>query len=428
MRQADNTNKGLKTTFSWRCLYLIKNIITMLIVAEILFMSGCGQINSDNSSGSLGETISIAPTHSNKDDLPSNGDISQQLTTEAANDTFIEIEVSQAVQLNRFVERVCEYNNDGTINSDTSFFLDNDDLVKEERRIEYIYNDSGLLLVSKVYYYGEQSGEELDRYEYDDSGKVLKHFHYGALAHEYQYDDDGHCIKKRVIDSDGVSIYTYTYREGNLATSYEEIATTIEVDDTSVPIYEYYYTEYDDAGRVLKETVFEANESPYTDVYQYTNDSVVVTSYDLSGNELAVFKAQYDCNNRVIYKECLYPASDYSWSNRYDYTDYSETYYHYDSNGSLVRSYYRMWDAQNKLLLEENRDANGNASSSWKYEYDEYGQVCRITQTIGDEITIHYGPEREYFADGSIERFVLYSDVDYIAEIYYISPPEGYNE
>lgn len=332
-------------------------------------------------------------------------------------------EILEQVETDKYILRSIEYNKDGNVTSDTSFTLDNDGCTSESKRIEYSYNAQGLLLSSVVFYNGAQIGEEYERFEYDDSGRILNKFRYGTLTHEYQYDETGHCIKERAVGSNELRTITYTYQNGIMATSYEEILTTIETEEGDVSICSYYFTEYDDQGNITKETGCEAEETPYVDIYHYSENSVVIKSYDLPGNLIQTITMRYDRNNRLIYKNHSHSISDYNWTNQYEYTDQSETLLHYGSDGVLQNSYYYVWDNRNNLLLEENRDASGNVTSSWRYEYDDNGQVSRLVQTINDQKSFFYGPDRKYYEDGTIKSIVIYSNTDYIAEIYFISPP-----
>lgn len=323
--------------------------------------------------------------------------------------------------------RLIEYNSDGCIRSDTSFILVGD-YVKEDEKMEYNYNSQGLLANSILFCDGEQSGTEYERFEYDSSGRILNIFHYGTLTHEYQYDSDGQCIKERITDSEKSSTITYTYQNGIIATSYEESFALAETEDGFCSIGGYCFTEYDDQGKITKESVYEWDELPYVNIYQYSENSLDVKSYDLLGNLIRTRTMRYDDSDRLIYKNCSDLIYEWSWTNQYEYSDNSMKKSHYDSDGALESSYYYIWDDRNNIILEESCDAAENVINTWQYEYDDNCQVRRIVQTIDGQESIKYGPEREYYEDGTIKSIAVYANVDYIPPLYFADPPKFHPE
>lgn len=323
---------------------------------------------------------------------------------------------------------VTEYNPKGKITKETCYYTDCSEGLSEESICEYIYNDKGLL-EQIITYYDILETYEKEEFTYDSFGRLVLRCKDGEMVEEYQYDADGNCIKEWFVDTDGENLRTYEYKDGKIVSMYEEMATEVEIETEEgyayANGYHYYYTEYDSQERIAKMTCYEFGDSPYYEVYSYTEDSKVIVKYDLAGNQTGKFTVRYDAEGRVMEKEMqYYTLPEYNWRNEYEYTDCSLKQRYFNETGKLEAIYIFTWNEYNNLISEEQYEADGEKVCSWVYEYDSNNMLQREIQTVEGVTTISVGPDREYYSDGTIKKVTCYEDIDYIPQHYFLTPPK----
>ncbi|MBQ8165301.1 MAG: M4 family metallopeptidase [Clostridia bacterium] len=168
-----------------------------------------------------------------------------------------------------------------TITDGTSEWIhnyDNNSTETEGEKIpadEYVYDDSGNLIVEKswynneradiFYYYYDQEGRLIFSYLsqhfgdipslYDENGQLLRRelteeqmSTWGSYCDIYEYDESGNLIKhEQHAEDDYVDITLYTYDEQNRVSSVKSYGGGIDYDDAGIYTYEY-----DEYGNVLR--------------------------------------------------------------------------------------------------------------------------------------------------------------------------------
>lgn len=342
--------------------------------------------------------------------------------------TLDDSSISDVTASESYVCRRIVYKEDGNIAADYYYDLI-ENAPTERKRIEYSYREDGAPLSVLTFVDGEKDPSESVTYLYDNLGNLISVMRNDRVIEEYKYDDSGNCIFKKENHYGDPSITNYTYVNGILSSTYEEIATEIEVEDDegyhTVSAYNYYYTTYDSLGRILIQKCVEAEDSPYEDRYEYRADGYSIKTYDMTGELEYTFNVKEDSLGRALLKESI-PNYDspYGWKEEYQYDESSIIISRYDGDGILTSVEKTMSDEQGNLISSAHYDADGNLISSYQYEYDEHMNVTQSITVRNGETIIEKGPDRTYYDSGVIKEIVMYSDVEYIAPIYYTSTPK----
>lgn len=289
------------------------------------------------------------------------------------------------------------------------------DLIKE-----YVYSSEGNIL--EVIQYSDEGKESIERYEYDENNNLIKRYRHGYLYAEFIYEGNL-CIEEKYYDRTGdvVELYEYKYSQGILVSEFCESHNYREVENsdggTSVIEYtEYFYREYNLAGKLVKETCYEYESEPYTNEYIYSTNKMVINSTTISGEVFFTETIIYDEEGREISTHWLFMEDGSTCETRYSYDDnrFVETDYldgeitgygvsEYNSEGNIIQYIY--YSAENEML------------ESAEFEYDENNHVTKIRRMRHGQVTELYGPEREYNEENQVICEIYYSDVEYYSDV-----------
>ena len=191
----------------------------------------------------------------------------------------------------------------------------------------------------------------------------------------------------------------------------------INVFNSKKTLLETRFYEYDDEGRILRESHDYKNNSQYnkdlTYTYKYDNkgnkiERLWFQNMTGAGNPYHWYKYEYDSHNEIISQSYKYnwsfKSSDssgvYEYENEYDEngriikhialkgTSYSYEY-EYDADGNMIR----------KVEIQNGKKGgykSGKVVTEYEYEYDELGNVIRQINRYTEsgkvrEITFHFG-------------------------------------
>lgn len=267
----------------------------------------------------------------------------------------------------------------------------------------YEYNDRHLLSIER-----EEEGPTY-RYEYVAGTDLISHKWTCDLEESYVYDDDNLLIEKRVIDGpyEQVTRYKRDPKTRMIVETIEPLQRRVYTyNKQRLPIREdvfdaegmfrySLYTEYDSAGRVLKQTTPSGGENTY--------------SYDPWGNPTIIKEVgkpakhiQYDVLDRPIRVEVNGKAA----STTYDPKGWvlterdhrgGATTHRYDSFGRCILTV-----LANGTPLHFTHDLRGNITTSTSgngyvtsMAYNLLQKVVRILEPNGGETLYHYYPNGE---------------------------------
>jgi YD repeat-containing protein len=216
---------------------------------------------------------------------------------------------------------------------------------------------------------------------YDANGETITSYT------EYEYDDEGNCIKYTKYDADG-AVTSYSEYEYDETGTYTESTYSSDgaLTDESV---------YDEAGNLLKET---------------TDDFLHEYEYDEAGNLLMVNSSSstydYYFETNFTYEEynALGKGTKVSWitiDKNGETIDVGVEEHEFDEQGNHIRTL----DEDGTVLYEYEYDEHGNLISSsdsngyldiYRYEYDSAGReikriVCDSDGNISSWCEYEYG-------------------------------------
>lgn len=288
-----------------------------------------------------------------------------------------------------------------------------------ERVLNYTYSPEGNIVeISECT--NENSEETLHRYKYDDNNNLIEHYYYDCLMEEYTF-ESGNCIEEKYYDFDGslLELHKYTYKQGKLSTEYCEVYIFPEVETsdgelTEIEFTEYYYREYNAAGKLVKETCYEYESEPYINEFTYTNNKSIMKSVAVSGEHFFTETITYDNNDRITNIHWLFTDDNSTSETVYTYEEnqITETYY---SDGEKLHYFVSGYNSDGYLVHYIAYSAENEIRRMIKFEYDEYNNVCKIQRMSGDEVENLYSPEKNYDEKGNILSEIYYSNVDYFS-------------
>jgi len=258
------------------------------------------------------------------------------------------------------VSRVLSYGADGTVDYD--------------ERVEYTYDDQGVMLAQKTYGNDVLNSE----YEYakDSNGEayVCKEVYYydDGAKDSNEYDENGNVLYSAAYDETGAVMYAYEYEyspeagwmhekayEGDRLTSEQEFLMDEEGNQITTR-YVYYnedgsssVTEYDELGNETLVAYYDADGNPESEA-RYENE------YDAEGN--LILRRTYEGDRLTEEMEYLFGSDeDGSWSMSGKTTTYYE-----DGSKHVEDS-----DPEGTWSTETTYDADGNVVEELRYEYEE---------------------------------------------------------
>lgn len=167
--------------------------------------------------------------------------------------------------------------------------------------IEFLYNSKGLL-IKEI-----RTADSLifrTEYEYNQSGKLLKSYHYTSdntigMVWFYLYSQDGQLNEKKGFEKDSILIEHYKYVYNSTGNLYEEYMCN---SDSSKRLL--VRNSYDSFGRCVKSTKYKSNQLIESELeYVFNDDGVKVQqhfcSIDLNGNLHKVYMNKYSGNGEL---------------------------------------------------------------------------------------------------------------------------------
>ena len=285
---------------------------------------------------------------------------------------------------------------------------------------EYLYSPEGNIL--EVIQYSDESEEILERYEYDENNNLIKYYSHGYLFAEYIFEGNL-CIEEKYFDREGsvVGFYEYKYSQGILVSEFCEYHDYEEVENSDggtsvIDFTEYFYREYNSAGRLVKETCYEHGSEPYTNEYIYTANKMVINSATIPGEIFFTETIIYDEEGREISHHWLFVQDGSTSETQYSYEDKRivETYY---SDGEETGCSVSEYNPEGYIVQYTNYSAENELLESVKFEYDEHNHVTRIQRMRHGQVTELYGPEREYNDKNQVVCETYYTNVKYFSDV-----------
>ena len=287
--------------------------------------------------------------------------------------------------------------------------------------LHFAYDDFGNMICS-------------DSISYEKDGiKVNKN----AIICEFEYDENGR-ITKRINGESNYTVYIYD-SEGKL--SKREEWRPERADKTKEPVLvktEYIVRpdeyEYDDNGRMVKETVYddEGNVSSVTELTYDSNGRMVENIYkDESGEIQSIFKFEYDESGNLLkiidgtlVETCVYDSENVlteivgvdtetgavNYKRIYDSDGNMVKYISYDSNGSVSRTTEYVYDSMGKMTKSVDYDSAGEMEWEQVCKYDKNGNLIENSNT-------RHGKDKTSTVTYSYSDFVYFYYPDGIPEV-----------
>ena len=274
--------------------------------------------------------------------------------------------------------------------------------LSETNRIEYVYDKAGRITQKKNVYYD----------------KLLKEWK-TIVSVKYEYDNSGNVIRETYADG---SYITYSYDLANRIETYCDAANTekgiayntkYEYDANNNKIYEtnsegtvIRYI-YNDAGNVVKTTILGKGE---------TTETVISTNeYNLVGENIKSVNAnnvttKYEYNEFGKIRKITY-AGDDSVEEYFIIFQYDSignlvksvtskgvvTKYSYDMDGNELSKEESKEDGSDSIIIKHSYDANGNILTETdangnvtKYQYNKNNKVISVTNANNQKTTYSY--------------------------------------
>ena len=197
-----------------------------------------------------------------------------------------------------------------------------------------------------------------------------------------------------------------------------------------------YVREYDEQGRITKETDYFAGERYYgSTVYEYDEETGKLSSkvsYDEDGEATDYYEYDPETGKKILQVEFNSKGEVEDWST-YDPETGRETeevytisngkvYWHdtYDPETGESSSVYYDWTTQEVERVsgyDENGDSysyyyNDDGSLSYASGHDENGNYYSVNYDSEGNITSYYSDGNSYYADGSIQSTSTYTSED----------------
>lgn len=193
-----------------------------------------------------------------------------------------------------------------------------------------------------------------------------------ALVEESVYDSQGNLLEFRKWEDGGCEINRYCYDDNGRVVSHE-----MEMDQEEA--YEKWAYVRDDKGRVVKETKFygddEGERVEY--VFERFETPVSITRYDSDGALEFEERLEYDANGDLISHvktdamRQIIERSEISYASKGLPTSKSV----FESGNDLVSSTEITYDEQGRIIRVMERNGSGSLISDLQTQYDERGNV-----------------------------------------------------
>lgn len=283
--------------------------------------------------------------------------------------------------------------------------LDEMFVIEGKEDVENILDEKYVLMSSTQYNYDGQI-ISVQKFEYDETGKVVKgqKVHYGLdnLIYEYEYEYDSDLNKtERCYDEDKTLLYEYKYdKYGNFLEGKE-----LSVDGFNI---HYLETNFDSMGRVKEMFYYDENGNIYDVIeYRYDNNGYLIESeskmeglskfeYDDKGNKIKaisydigyenntiiyITNFEYDDQNNVL-KETLYEEEEKRRWIEYEYGDITA------SNSQIMHA--DIYQVTEQDICSAMRTAGKFA---WDWFWDSSRDVVDESDTYMEMITEDYTQE-----------------------------------
>ena len=269
--------------------------ISVLILAFLLLLSACGAQESPETTGPT------APPETESAEAAQG----PEGVTDAPKDTVTVYVLTRMTQLdeNGIGRWHREYEYDARGRRTWEYEYDSAGVMTDCR--EYIYDDAGLLLATRVLRAGTES--TTITYAYDDRGNlILQETREGdtlVSRDEFTWDDHGNQLSCKMY-ADGELIYdiayAYRYDESGNILSREEY-----LDGALVYTVEF---SYDSQGRCTESVTRTADGTvDMRSVFVREGNTETRTYYDMEGNACLTAISTYDDQGNLIFQESTYP-------------------------------------------------------------------------------------------------------------------------
>lgn len=239
------------------------------------------------------------------------------------------------------------------------------------------------------------------RWIYDDEGNVVAEFLDDIITFgsQTEYDDAGRVIREEYVDEGGGAVcYIYSYNEAGLISEVKQPRINLS-GNTFEKLIESYT--YDEQGRV---TQFVEYTYTGTDTYDYTysQDGLTVTAKVFSNaggdaNDKAyIVITEFDSNDRVISEKKTYYETHSSYEPYTEVEEAEETVYTYDAEGRLI---HEKKVTGRKVLEDEFVFKDAAEIRETAYTYDERGELLSVISDIAAYDT------RDYYNPVFVENF-----------------------
>ena len=366
-------------------------------------------------------------------------------------------DLKEALGVDKLPNKVTYYNEDGTIDYMMEYEYDNNNNVIKYKSYdaegnltnEYQWEETDKNTVRRVDF--RDKGEIHAWYEeiYDDEGNELQFIGYGnngEKSYSYEYDKDGNDLKYINYEENGEINYWDEYQYDNVYTrirlclnyvgayDYDQLNCNRVSYDKDGNIKDGYQCLFDDEGKLIESTEYDAGEIDEKIIYLYNDEGqleyhIIYDSYNLDAYEHYmetgepqeyddIYRHEYEVQGDKI-KETIY-------SEKYSDSDL-DTVWLYDSemNVKAYKSYiggkiYRGWevDDNGKLAREfepkhiDDEWKGALIETTYEYEYFSNGDLKKEAEYRDGVLT----RSTEYYENGIEKEYVYYAFYDDIEE------------
>lgn len=281
--------------------------------------------------------------------------------------------------------------------SDSTYILCKEENLSDNAnvtKIEYRYDENQNVIAHDLFYADGTVKSDYTTYRYDDDNNLLE-YSYGTHREEYTYDGDkqhqsifeeGNLVKEKTLDVDGSLLEEILYDNGEIYIHY-----VYDEDENILYKQDYEDTvkyEYDDAGKLVKETHYENDQLTETVEHIYdANGRRTKTNYYNPKGEKRGYWENYHYNE----KDELVKLEYYSYYG--EKLTYNEYTYDEDHNmlsnlfyyeGEPVHFHYYTYDDQGEQISYK-FISFGNVETHWETISEEKGEFRSVECVVYDE-------------------------------------------
>ena len=256
----------------------------------------------------------------------------------------------------------------------------------EEAEEQEDITENKYVLAGSIYTDCMLGTEIWSQYEYDDNGKLIAKRIYDAASvencEEYLYDSNGNVIQENIVYSDGTAMSGNSYEYDEEGYLKKHILKFI---DGSENIISYEY-ETDSRGVRTGCIVYNsAGEQVSSYVYEYDTDGVLKKEYKYSADGEIEQEITYDVNQNAV-SDYYYISGEPQIKTLYEYDEYGNRKKIINVNGTQERAdtFINSYDEQNHLIHVERYDGKNELIESTDYVYtilDENYHLYSLDET-----------------------------------------------